>query len=1014
MAEKWGYIFFPGSIRQALFGLAMGIMVPLLVVNVILYNNNFKNILKDEYRTNLEVAHIVALGFEQFIHDIQGQELAIGKGILFFHQFDKASKTRYLIENKQAFPSVLFFGWVEPDGTISLSSWQKTVGLNIRNRKYYQNIVNGSDREVSDLLYPLIGEDWVVMIARGIRDEEKRLLGIVIAAIDPNIVGKRAFSVKPFEGGAVTIFDSKGIAIFRIPNVPLTHALRVEMGRRIPGLKSVLAGEEYTGSVISAISEERNIASVVPIRDIGWAVSASRSEAMAFRKIRKDMMYNLLMVVGVGLLSLSVGYFTARGIAYQINRLKEYAIAIGHGAKPEAIKGRLIAELGEVAGAMCYMARQLEERESAVQQAAEEATRRAEELDAVFDSIGQGIVIYDENGRFMRVNKAVRKMIGFDLATINDPRNLYERINLRTADGKPARMDNLPYIRALHGESTVEERYYFRNLRNEEVVSQISSTPLYLSGKIVGVVTVWQDVTERERLHNELQKSEEKYRELVQNANSIILRLDQEGRITFFNEYARKFFGFTEEEILGQPSIGTIVPSVDSNGRDMKMMIYDLLHHPELYVNNENENICRDGRRVWIVWNNHPIYDEEGRFKELLSVGIDATDRKRVETALRESESRFRRLAEMSTFGLIIGTNTGEITYTNPAATRILGYTQDEFQRSKINLMNLTVEEYRELDRKAMEEREAKGYFTPFETVCFTKDGGTVPILLGGADLEKKADGSSVVAMFLMDMTQLKEAQNALRNAYDELEVRVQERTAELQRSNEELARFTYIASHDLQEPLRMVSSYTQLLEMRYKDKLDAEANQYIAFAIEGSDRMRELIKAILEYSQITTLAKPFRPTDLERVVEKAIQSLKIIIDESQARITRGLLPTVCVDESQFVQVFKHLIENAIKFRREDAIPEIHIEAQKKDLEWLFSIKDNGIGIEKQYYDQIFAIFKRLHGRQKYRGVGVGLAVVKRIIERHKGIVYLESQPGVGTTFYFTLPVEDAERKARR
>jgi light-regulated signal transduction histidine kinase (bacteriophytochrome) len=268
--------------------------------------------------------------------------------------------------------------------------------------------------------------------------------------------------------------------------------------------------------------------------------------------------------------------------------------------------------------------------------------------------------------------------------------------------------------------------------------------------------------------------------------------------------------------------------------------------------------------------------------------------------------------------------------------------------------------------------------------------------------------------MFLMDMTQLKEAQNALRNAYDELEVRVQERTAELQRSNEELARFTYIASHDLQEPLRMVSSYTQLLEMRYKDKLDAEANQYIAFAIEGSDRMRELIKAILEYSQITTLAKPFRPTDLERVVEKAIQSLKIIIDESQARITRGLLPTVCVDESQFVQVFKHLIENAIKFRREDAIPEIHIEAQKKDLEWLFSIKDNGIGIEKQYYDQIFAIFKRLHGRQKYRGVGVGLAVVKRIIERHKGIVYLESQPGVGTTFYFTLPVEDAERKARR
>jgi PAS domain S-box-containing protein len=995
--------------RQALVVLTLVILLPILLVQAVLYHRQFQYNLDEEYKLNLEIARIMALGFDQFVHDIQEQELAMGRGILLLNHLDTAAKTRYLVENDLAYPSVLLFGWTEPDGTITLSSMKEAVGVSIRHRAYFQKIVAGSDSEISDLMQPLIGKDWTIAIARGIRDESHRLQGIILAIVDPDLVGKRAFTVRQFEGGSATIFDSQGVAVFRVPNVPLTHALRVELGRRQPALKLALAGQEARGTVISAVTGVKNISAVVPIHDIGWAVSASRPEEIAFSNIRRNILYNLILVISVGVLSLTVGFFIARRIEFQTRQLKDYAMAIGKDKTPRVMGGKMIAELDEVAVALTKMADRLEERELAVRQSAELAERRAEELDAIFDAMGQGVMIYNDDGKFTRVNPLVRRMFGFDPMPM-EPGVAYERINLRLPEKQGVEVEMLPFKRALHGESVMGERYVFTNVNGEDVIVVATSTPLYMGDKIIGAVTVWQDVTERERLLHDLRISEEKYRELVQSANSIILRLDAEGRITFFNEYAQKFFGYTEEEILGRPSIETIVPPIDSNGRNMEEMVEDIVHHPEMFASNENENICRDGRRVWIAWNNRPIYDEQGRFKEIMAIGNDVTGRKKAENALKESEKRFRRLAEASTYGLIIGGKTGEVMYTNPAATRMLGYSLDEFEKAKINWLDLTPEEYKGLDQKAITELEAKGFFTPFERVVIVKSGRQIPILMGGAELEKKVDGTVIVALFLTDLTQLKEAQKALRSAYDELEVRVQERTAELQRSNEELARFTYVASHDLQEPLRMVTSYTQLLEMRYKDKLGAEANQFIEYATEGACRMRDLIKAILEYSQITTQAKPFRPVPCERVLEKAVQNLKVMIDESGAKITHEPLPMVQGDEAQLVQVFQHLIENAIKFRKEGIAPEIHIGATWRDPEWLFSVKDNGIGIERIYYDQIFTIFKRLHGHQKYQGVGVGLAVVKRIIERHKGIIYLESQPGVGTTFYFTLPGEAEKR----
>jgi len=240
-------------------------------------------------------------------------------------------------------------------------------------------------------------------------------------------------------------------------------------------------------------------------------------------------------------------------------------------------------------------------------------------------------------------------------------------------------------------------------------------------------------------------------------------------------------------------------------------------------------------------------------------------------------------------------------------------------------------------------------------------------------------------------------------------EAKLKETLAELTSSNTELQQFAYIASHDLQEPLRMVASYTQLLARRYKGKLDADADEFIAFAVDGANRMQRLLNDLLLYSRVGTRGKPLQPTSSETVLEAALANLRLAITESQAIITHDYpLPIVLADETQLLQLFQNLIGNALKFRAEQP-PQVHISAQPEDQAWLFSVRDNGIGLEPQYAERIFVIFQRLHTRENYPGTGIGLAVCKRIVERHGGRIWVESQPDQGAIFYFTLPKAKAE-----
>jgi signal transduction histidine kinase len=246
------------------------------------------------------------------------------------------------------------------------------------------------------------------------------------------------------------------------------------------------------------------------------------------------------------------------------------------------------------------------------------------------------------------------------------------------------------------------------------------------------------------------------------------------------------------------------------------------------------------------------------------------------------------------------------------------------------------------------------------------------------------------------------QAEEQLKALNEDLERRVQERTQELKRSNEELEQFAYVASHDLQEPLRMVASYMQLIERRYKDKLDADADKFIGFAVDGAKRMQALIQDLLAYSRVGTRHNPFQTIDCTSIVNGVVADLKLTIDEIGAKVRYNTLPTVNGDSIQLAQVFQNLISNALKFKG-NASPEIYISARRDGDFWVFSIKDNGIGIDPQYFNRIFVIFQRLHTRQEYAGTGIGLAVCKKIIERHGGRIWVESEPGKGTTFHFSI-----------
>ncbi|MDI6720491.1 MAG: ATP-binding protein [Methanomicrobiales archaeon] len=390
-----------------------------------------------------------------------------------------------------------------------------------------------------------------------------------------------------------------------------------------------------------------------------------------------------------------------------------------------------------------------------------------------------------------------------------------------------------------------------------------------------------------------------------------------------------------------------------------------------------------DGRIRFVREKWETVRDDRGGASRILGTIHDITEQKQAERTL---------LAQRELLRAIVDTVPVMLTYYDPHLGRflvnnefrsVLGWSEDDVAEGDL-LVRSAVPQDREIAVHLMQSEDPGWH----ELSVAAKDGSPVE--------------SSWTTMNLFDGTRLLvgiDIRDRMRT-----EKVLKEYADNLKRSNEDLERFAYVASHDLQEPLRNIKNYAQLLARRYSDRLDPDADEFIGYIVEGTTRMQALILDLLEFSRIASRGQPFRPTQPGEILGAVTDSLRLRIEDVGAEIVHDPLPTVMADATQLSQVFQNLLENALKFRREGVPPRVHIAARQDGGEWVFSVADNGIGIEPQYFDRIFTIFQRLHHRSQYPGTGIGLSICKRIVERHGGRIWVESEPGVGSTFFFTLP----------
>jgi PAS domain S-box-containing protein len=493
---------------------------------------------------------------------------------------------------------------------------------------------------------------------------------------------------------------------------------------------------------------------------------------------------------------------------------------------------------------------------------------------------------------------------------------------------------------------------------------------------------------------SESKESEAKYRGLLEAAPDAMVVVNQSGKIVLLNVQAEKQFGYSRDELVGQ-KVTNIIPE----GFAERLIADETRSASEALAQQIGTGIeligrRKDGSDFPIELMLSPLENAEGI---LVTAAIrNISVRKDAEKHLAQMEGRYRGLLEAAPDAMVVVNQGGEIVLLNVQAEKQFGYSRDELVGQRVK--NIIPEGFAERliadGTRSAAEALAQQIGTGIELYGRQKDGNDFPIEIMLSPLES-AEGILVTAA-IRNITERKRSEDRL--------VRT---VGELKRSNDELEQFAYVASHDLQEPLRMVASYTQLLAQRYKGRLDADADEFIAYAVDGSNRMQALIKDLLAYSRAGTTGKGFHQISSENALKEALTNLRATIQDSGAVVTQDSLPAITMDETQLVQVFQNLVGNAIKYRTSEA-PRVHVSAMKNGgKEWIFCVKDNGLGIEPQYFERIFVIFQRLHGREEFKGTGIGLSICKKIVERLGGRIWVESEPEKGSTFCFTIPERD-------
>lgn len=605
-----------------------------------------------------------------------------------------------------------------------------------------------------------------------------------------------------------------------------------------------------------------------------------------------------------------------------------------------------------------------------------------EKYRVLVEQASDGIFIADESGRFIMVNSSATKLSGYSTAEL-EKLSIYNLVHPDSLLTDPFKFEDMLLPQGAHSERKM--------LKKDGSTLDVEINAKFLPDK--RFIAFIRDISERKKIAEEIKASEEKYRVLVEEASEGIYISDKTGRFVTVNASACRLAQHTEEELLD-------------------MSIYDFFVDDDLKARPPQFEALKQGKTIV---SERIMKRKDGKFNHLeitsklltdgrlLSLVRDVADRKKAEEAIRLSNERYNLVAKATNDSIWdLDIVTGEISRTGEGFKTLFGYDEAAAVHSDPEFSTLVHPDDLSATRASMAAAFAKSdVFYWADEYRLLKANGDYAYVYDKGYIIRDENGKAMRMIgATQDITNRKENEIHLKKLNEDL----LQQTKALADSNAELEQFAYVASHDLQEPLRMVTSFLSLLEINYATRFDEKGKSYIHFAVDGAKRMRQIILDLLEISRVGRAEDNMELLDLNLVVKDILHLLGKQIDESNAFIQMDDLPVLYAYRSSFVQVFQNLIGNSLKYKRKDVQPRISITVKETtDDCWLFAVADNGIGIDQEYFAKIFIIFQRLHNQNEFSGTGIGLAITKKIIENMGGKIWLESRPGNGTTFYFTV-----------
>jgi PAS domain S-box-containing protein len=611
---------------------------------------------------------------------------------------------------------------------------------------------------------------------------------------------------------------------------------------------------------------------------------------------------------------------------------------------------------------------------------------------SAFESPLMGMALVDVERRNIKVNQAICHITGYSNEELLQ--TTFQEITY-----PDDRAQDLETFYKLIEEPSVgcqcEKRFIHKNGQLVWVMVR-GAAVVGADGEIVSFVMQVQDITQKRQADALLATERKLLKTVVDHLPFNVYMKDLQSRKTLVNKGELAFSGYPDESALIGKSDFDLYPqdiAAASVYEDNEVIVSG-----QPILNKEVKSVKDGDTETWFLISKIPYINEHDEVAGLIGISFDITEQKNTQMALAASRFKLRTLFDLSPVAFVLNDlTTGKYIDFNRALVKSLGYNREELKG--ISYADITPPESFAIDTSMLQTLMEAGYCGPFEKEYFRKDGSRVPVLINTVkflDEHNHAMGWSVI----QDISLIKEKEKQLQ----ELNTTIEQTNLQLEAKNGELEQFAFIASHDMQEPLRMITSFIGLLEKKYADSFDSKGKEYLHFIVDGALRMRQIITDILDYSRTGTEEIEKADIDLNQLMQEIVTMNHLAAVENNSRIEWENLPVIHADHTAMLHLFGNLIGNGLKYQAAGNAPIIKIGAKDMGSQWQFDISDNGIGIKQENLEKVFVIFKRLHNKKEYSGTGIGLAICKKIVSGYNGKIWIESQPGQGSTFYFTIP----------